>query len=174
MNPIYTPVSSVFQDLYSPNIFRVIESSRMRWTGHVACMGGKERCIQGFEGGRLERRRPLGRPSSRWEYTINLQEMGKGAWTGLICLSIRTSCGLLWTRWWTFGFHKMRSISGRSEKLLAFSRRTLLLGVSLVNILPSMRRSSKCSFSFRPLYSLLFTSVRATFPAYLIFLVVVV
>jgi len=28
------------QDLYcSPNIFQVIKSRRMRWAGHVACMG---------------------------------------------------------------------------------------------------------------------------------------
>ena len=38
-------------DLYcSPNIARVIESRRMRWTGHVACMGEEERCIQDFGG----------------------------------------------------------------------------------------------------------------------------
>jgi hypothetical protein len=36
-------------DLYSsPKIFRVIKSKRMRWAGHVACMGEKERCIQNF------------------------------------------------------------------------------------------------------------------------------
>jgi hypothetical protein len=36
-------------DLYSsPNIIRVIQSRRMRWAGHVARMGGKERCIQYF------------------------------------------------------------------------------------------------------------------------------
>jgi hypothetical protein len=35
-------------DLYcSPNIVRVIKFRRMRWAGHVACMGGEERCIQG-------------------------------------------------------------------------------------------------------------------------------
>ena len=29
-----------FNDLYSsPNIVRVIKSRKMRWTGHVACMG---------------------------------------------------------------------------------------------------------------------------------------
>jgi len=33
-----------------------------------------------------------------------------GAWTGLIQLTIGTGGGLLWTRWWTFGFRKMRGI----------------------------------------------------------------
>jgi hypothetical protein len=38
-------------DLYSsPNIVRVIKSRRMRWAGHVAPMGGEERCVQGFGG----------------------------------------------------------------------------------------------------------------------------
>jgi hypothetical protein len=38
-------------DLYSsPNIIRVIKSRRMRWAGHVARMGGGERCIQDFGG----------------------------------------------------------------------------------------------------------------------------
>ena len=34
-------------DLYSlPNIVRIIKSRRMRWVGHVARMGGEERCAQ--------------------------------------------------------------------------------------------------------------------------------
>jgi hypothetical protein len=38
-------------DLYSlPNIVRVVKSRRMRWAGHVARMGGGERCAQGFGG----------------------------------------------------------------------------------------------------------------------------
>ena len=38
-------------DLYfSPNIFRVIKSRRMRWAGNVARMGGGERCAQGSGG----------------------------------------------------------------------------------------------------------------------------
>jgi len=37
-------------DLYSPNIVRVIKSRRMRWAEHVARMGEEERRIQGFGG----------------------------------------------------------------------------------------------------------------------------
>ena len=38
-------------DLYSlPNIVRVVKSRRMRWAGHVARMGGGERCAQGVGG----------------------------------------------------------------------------------------------------------------------------
>jgi len=38
-------------DLYSsPSIIRVMKSRRMRWAGHVARMGGEERCIHGFGG----------------------------------------------------------------------------------------------------------------------------
>jgi hypothetical protein len=33
----------------SASVVRVIKSRRMRWAGHVACMG-KERCIQDFGG----------------------------------------------------------------------------------------------------------------------------
>jgi hypothetical protein len=35
--------------LYSAlNIVRVIKLRRVRWVEHVACMGGGERCLQGF------------------------------------------------------------------------------------------------------------------------------
>jgi hypothetical protein len=37
-------------DLYSPNILRVVKSRRMRWAGHVACMGdesGVDRVLVG-------------------------------------------------------------------------------------------------------------------------------
>jgi len=38
-------------DLYcSPNSFRVIIQRRLRWAGHVARMGEKERFVQGFGG----------------------------------------------------------------------------------------------------------------------------
>jgi hypothetical protein len=42
---------------------------------------------------------------------MDLREVGWGAWTGSIWLTIGTGGGLLWMRWWTFGFHKMRGIS---------------------------------------------------------------
>jgi hypothetical protein len=36
----YTIHNEEFNDLYSsPNIFRMIKSRRIRWAGHVACMG---------------------------------------------------------------------------------------------------------------------------------------
>jgi hypothetical protein len=34
----------------SPNIIRVFESRRMRWTGHISRMRGEEKCIQSFNG----------------------------------------------------------------------------------------------------------------------------
>jgi hypothetical protein len=47
--------------------------------------------------GRPEGRRPLGRPRRRWEDNIKmvLQEVGWGAWTGLIWLRIGTGGRLL-------------------------------------------------------------------------------
>ena len=38
-------------DLYSlPNIVRVVKSRRMRWAGHVTCIGAGERGVQGSGG----------------------------------------------------------------------------------------------------------------------------
>jgi hypothetical protein len=49
---------------------------------------------------------------------MDLREVGWGAWTGSIWLRIGTGGGLLWRRWWTFGFHKMRGISWVAEDVL--------------------------------------------------------
>ena len=66
-------------DLYcSPNIVQVIKWRRMRWAGHVACMG-EERV------GKPVGKRPLGRPRRRWVDNIrmDLQEVGCGLdWAG--------------------------------------------------------------------------------------------
>jgi hypothetical protein len=67
-------------DLYSLlNTLRMVKSRRMRWVGHVACMGegrGEHRVLVG----KLEGKRPLGRPRRRWEDNIkvDLQEVGGG------------------------------------------------------------------------------------------------
>jgi hypothetical protein len=47
--------------------------------------------------GRPEGRKPLGRPRHRWEdnFKMDLQEVGWGAWTGLIWLRIGTGGGLV-------------------------------------------------------------------------------
>jgi hypothetical protein len=50
---------------------------------------------------------------------MDLTEVGLGAWTGSFWLRIGTGGGLLWIRWWTFGFHKMREIPWLNEDLLA-------------------------------------------------------
>jgi hypothetical protein len=59
-------------DLYSsPNTILVIKSRRMRWAGHVICMGerrGKYRVLVGKPDGKS----PLGRPRRRWEDNIKL------------------------------------------------------------------------------------------------------
>jgi len=66
-------------DLYcSLNIVRVTKS-RMRWAGHVAHMD-ERRGVYMVLVGKLEGKRPLGRPRRRWEDNIkmDLQEVGCG------------------------------------------------------------------------------------------------
>jgi hypothetical protein len=50
----------------SPNIIRQIRSRRIRWAGHVACMG-EERNVYSIMVGKPEGKRLLGRPRRRWE-----------------------------------------------------------------------------------------------------------
>jgi hypothetical protein len=52
--------------------------------------------VQGFSG-KTEGKRPLGRPRRRWAVgiRIDLREIGWGAWSGFIWLSIGTAGGLL-------------------------------------------------------------------------------
>ena len=63
-------------DLYcSPNIVWVIKLRRMRWAGHVACVG-ERRGVHRVLVGKPEGKRPLGRPRRRWK--VDLQEVGCG------------------------------------------------------------------------------------------------
>ena len=74
-------------DLYSsPNIVRVIKSRRMRWAGHVSCMG-EERRVYRVLVRKPEGKRPLGRPRRRWVDNIRMDLQGVGCgyvdWIGL-------------------------------------------------------------------------------------------
>jgi hypothetical protein len=71
--------------LYSPTVARVINSRRMRWAGHVACMV-EGRGVYGIFVGKPDGKRPLGRHRHRWEdIKMDLQEVGCGGmdWFGL-------------------------------------------------------------------------------------------
>jgi hypothetical protein len=53
-------------DLYSlPNSVWVVKSRRMRWAGHVMCMG-EERGVHRGLVGKPEGKRPVRRPRHRW------------------------------------------------------------------------------------------------------------
>jgi hypothetical protein len=67
-------------DLNSPqDMIRHNKSGRMRWAGHVACMG-EGRSVFRVLVGKPEGKRPLGRPRRRWENGIkmDLREIGWG------------------------------------------------------------------------------------------------
>jgi hypothetical protein len=58
------------KDLYSsPNIFRVVKSRRMRWAGHVACIGRGE-VYTGFWWGNLRERGHLEDPGVDGRMTL--------------------------------------------------------------------------------------------------------
>jgi hypothetical protein len=79
----------------SPRIIRMIKSRRMRWAGHVARIGEK-RNVYRILVVKLEGKKPLGRPRTRWvdNVKINLMDRMRVVWTGLIWLRIETSGGL--------------------------------------------------------------------------------
>jgi hypothetical protein len=69
----------------------MIRSRRMRWMGHVACMGDRGdayRVLVRTPEGKI----PLERPRCRWKDNIkmNLQEMGWGVvnWVGRVLLNV--------------------------------------------------------------------------------------
>jgi hypothetical protein len=83
-------------DLYSsPTIVWVIKLRR-KMGGACSMYWGGKRCVQGF-GGKIEGKRPRGRPRHRCENNIkaDLQEVGCGVWTGLGWLWIETGGGHL-------------------------------------------------------------------------------
>jgi hypothetical protein len=87
----------LFLVIASPTTVRVIKSIRMRWAGHVMCMG-ESRGIHGVLVGKPDGERPMRRPRCRWEDNINvdLQEVecegmdwieiaqNRDSWTALV------------------------------------------------------------------------------------------
>jgi hypothetical protein len=63
----------------SPYIIWAIKSRRLRWAGHVACMGKRRSAYRALLG-KPEGRRPLRRPRHKWEDHIkmDLREVGWG------------------------------------------------------------------------------------------------
>ncbi|KAJ4450748.1 hypothetical protein ANN_02178 [Periplaneta americana] len=56
---------------FSPDIIRNIKSRRLRWAGHVACMGESRNTYRVLVG-RPDGKSPLGRPRRRWEDNIKI------------------------------------------------------------------------------------------------------
>ena len=84
-------------DLYSlPNIVRVVKSKRMRWAGHVACIG-EGRGVHRFLVRKPEGKRPLGRPRCRWRIILRwiLRKWEGVVGTGWSWLRIGTGGGHL-------------------------------------------------------------------------------
>jgi hypothetical protein len=74
-------------------------------TADAVTHGRGEKRVQGFSG-KAWRKSPLERPRHGWENGIkmDLGEIGWGVWIGFTWLRIGIVGGLLWMRWWTFGF----------------------------------------------------------------------
>jgi hypothetical protein len=73
--------SEELRNLYSFPDIRQIKSRRMRWAGHVARMGEERKVIKVLVG-KPKRKRPLGRPSCRWEDGGSEWILGRLAWGG--------------------------------------------------------------------------------------------
>ena len=100
-------------DLYSlPNIVWVVKSRRMRWAGHVACMG-EGRGVHRVLVEKPEGKRPLGRPRCRWEDNIkmDLQEVGGSCEDWLELAQDRDRWRTLVSTVMNFRVPKMRGIS---------------------------------------------------------------
>jgi hypothetical protein len=66
----------IWHSLYSsPNIIRVIKSRRMGWAGHEARMEEIRKAYKMLVGN-PEGKRPLGRPTRRWENNIKIYLQG--------------------------------------------------------------------------------------------------
>ena len=67
-------------------IIRVMKSRRLRWAGHVACMGGRRSAYMVLVG-TPEGKRPLGRSRRRWENNIKM-DLQEERWRVLYCIDL--------------------------------------------------------------------------------------
>jgi hypothetical protein len=83
-------------DLYSPNIFRLIRSRSMKWAGHVAGMG-ERRGVYRILLGKPEGKNHLGDPGVDWRILLRwiFRKWDVGVCTGLSWLRIGKNCGNL-------------------------------------------------------------------------------
>ena len=77
----------------SPNIIRMIKSGRMRWAGHVVCVGDRRGAYRGLVA-RPDGKKPFGRHRCRWEKILRRAWDGE-AWTGMLWLWIWRGFGRL-------------------------------------------------------------------------------
>jgi hypothetical protein len=74
----FTPwIGGYFIKVRSQNIIRVIRSRRVRWVEHATRMGEIRNSYKILIG-KYERKRPLGRPTLRWEDNIIMDLKGVG------------------------------------------------------------------------------------------------
>jgi hypothetical protein len=73
----------------------MVKLRRVRWAGHVACMGEMRNAFK-ILAGKPEGKKPLGRPRRRWEDNIK-KDVRRiwWVWIRFIWLRIRTGGGLL-------------------------------------------------------------------------------
>jgi len=80
----------------SPNIVSVIKSRRMRWAGHVACIGEGSGAYRVFVGW-PEGKRLLERHRRRWEDNIKM-DLRKTGTDGANCIRLAQDT----VQWWAF------------------------------------------------------------------------
>jgi hypothetical protein len=69
--------------------------------------GRGQKIVQGF-GGKAQRKETTRKTRRQWKDGIRMDLWLGGVWLGFDWLRIGTSGGLLWVRWWTFGFLRHR------------------------------------------------------------------
>jgi hypothetical protein len=90
----------------------------MRCARHVARMGEKRNAYRILVG-KTDGKRTLERPRRRWVDNIKM-DLGEIGWDGVDWIDMAQDRDqLLWTRYWTLGFHKMLGSSWVAAQLVA-------------------------------------------------------